>query len=69
MRKLTSLQRAVLLRRLEREIAWHGLQQWQKDNAHVMAVNLVDGLEWTGVHGASEKRAVELIVARLEEPA
>ena len=69
MKPLSNLQRDLLVRRLEREIAWYALSTAGRESHRAMAHALVKGLEWTGVHGASEKRAVELIVARLDEAA
>ena len=69
MRPLTEHQRAMLVRRIEREIAWYYAKAWERDAYRALASSLVKGMEWTGVHGASEKRAVELVVARLNEEA
>ena len=67
MKPLTGHQRAVIVRRIEREIAWYYAKTWERDNYRALASSLVEGMEWTGVHGASEKRAVELVIARLDE--
>ena len=69
MKPLTTLQRDVLKRRIAREIAWYHASRDSRDRYNFMADAIVSGLVWTGVHGASEKRAVELVVAQFDETA
>ena len=69
MKPLTPHQRELLVRKVSRELAYQHATQADRERWRYMADRLIDALAWTGVHGASEKRAVELIVAKIEEAA
>lgn len=69
MSMFTPKQRAVLQRRLELGIAWQTTDQYKRDDARRIAKGLVDELDEAGFSAGTARRAIENIVARLEQTA
>jgi hypothetical protein len=62
-------QREILLRRLTRAIAWHQIPQTYRNDAIQIANAVIGELEVSGYSAAAQRRAVEKIVADIEETA
>lgn len=62
MKPLTNLQRENLIRRVAQSLGWASLSQVDKDTHTWRAKIVVRDLEDVAVHGASAKRAAELVL-------
>lgn len=64
---LTPKQRDVLHRRLARELCWHEATAYMRDTAKRTATVVIDELEHAGFTAGTQRRAVEKIVASLDD--
>ena len=65
----TQRQRDTLVYRLTRQVLWSNAQQFERDNAQRIALRIVDELDMLGFTAGTQRRAVEKIVASLDDAA
>ena len=68
-RMFTEKQRDVLRRRLERAIVWANAETFKRDSARYIATQVIDELEVSGFAAGTQRRAIEKIVASLDDAA
>jgi hypothetical protein len=69
MSAFTTQQRTILIRRVARAILWSQSDGWRQEAAESTARAVVQELEISGFSAGAQRRAVDKIIANLEEPA